>query len=147
DPDSTTCPLGYAHQSEASGGRRTMTYLVHAIGHIEINVTDPAAVIRDATEILGLHVTHRAADETWLSSNGRAAELVLRRGGENSTHLIGLEALTADAVREAARRVESAGCRIESVTPSLGCASEAVTFTTPQGLRFEIHTPIRDILY
>lgn len=121
-----------------------MTFLVHAIGHIEINVTDPAAVIKDATEILGLHVTHRTNGETWLSCNGRAAEVVLRHAGENSTHLIGLEALSAEAVREAARRVESAGCKIESMRPSLGCAGEGVTFTTPEGLRFEVHTPVKD---
>lgn len=121
-----------------------MTFLVHAIGHIEINTNDVAGVVRDATEILGLHVTHQGTDQTWLSSNGRAAEVVLRHSADNNTHLIGLEALSADAVREAARRVESAGCRIESTRPSLPCVSEGVTFTTPEGLRFEIHSPIKD---
>jgi catechol 2,3-dioxygenase len=121
-----------------------MTHLVHAIGHIEINTIDVAGTVKDATEILGLRVTHEGNDGTWLSSNGRAAELVLRQSGENATHLIALEALSADAVREAARRVEEAGCRIESRVPSLACSADAVTFTTPEGLRFEIHTPIRD---
>lgn len=121
-----------------------MTFIVHAIGHIELNVTDPERVERDATDILGLHVTHRTPDQTWLSSNGRAAEVVLRRASENSTHLIGLEALNAEAVREASQRVERAGCKIKSRVPSLPCTSEAVTFTTPEGLRFEIHTPVKD---
>jgi catechol 2,3-dioxygenase-like lactoylglutathione lyase family enzyme len=121
-----------------------MTFIVHAIGHIELNVTDPERVEREATDILGLHVTHRTPDQTWLSSNGRAAEVVLRRASENSTHLIGLEALSAEAVREASQRVEHAGCRIDSPVPSLPCTSEAVTFTTPEGLRFEIHTPVKD---
>ncbi len=124
-----------------------MTFLVHAIGHIEINTVDVAAVVKDATEILGLHVTHQGLDQTWLSSNGRAAELVLHHASENSTHSIGLEALTIEAVREAAKRVDSAGCRIETTKPSLACIAEAVTFTTPEGLRFEIHTPIKDQLY
>ena len=57
-----------------------MTFLVHAIGHIEINTNDVAGVVRDATEILGLHVTHQGTDQTWLSSNGRAAEVVLPDG-------------------------------------------------------------------
>lgn len=121
-----------------------MTFIVHAVGHIAINTTNVAGVVKDATEILGLHVTHRSPGETWLSSNGRSVELVLREASENSTYRIGLEALTADAVREAASRVEAAGCRVESTRPSLPCVAEGVTFTTPEGFRFEIHTPIKD---
>lgn len=124
-----------------------MSFLVNAIGHIQINVVDARAVIRDATEILGLHVTYQDSGQTWLSSNGRAAELVLREAAENSTQLVGLEALTAEAVHEAAARVESAGCRIQTRVPSLPCISEAVTFSAPEGLRFEIHTPIKNDLY
>ena len=124
-----------------------MTFIVHAMGHVQINVTDPDAVIKDATEILGLHVTQRTADQTWLSSNGRAAELVLRHASQNSAHTIGLEALTREAVEAAASRVTEAGCRVLSRTPSLACIDASVTLATPEGLRFEIHTPIRNVLY
>ncbi|TWB87787.1 glyoxalase/bleomycin resistance protein/dioxygenase superfamily protein [Bradyrhizobium macuxiense] len=124
-----------------------MTHLVHAIGHLKINTTVTEAAVREATEILGLHVTHSDEKQVWLSSNGRAAELVLLRANENSTHTIGLEALTRDAVREAASRVEAAGCRILSSEPSLDCMAAGVTFATPDGLRFEIHTPVRDVIY
>ena len=124
-----------------------MTFIVHAMGHVKVNVTDPDAVIKDAVEILGLHVTHRDPGQTWLSSNGRTAELVLLHANENSAHTIGLEALTSDAVAAATSRVEEAGCRIISRTPSLPCMAAGVTFGTPEGLRFEIHTPIRDVLY
>ncbi len=34
-----------------------------------------------------------------------------------------------------------------SRTPSLACIDASVTFATPEGLRFEIHTPIRNVLY
>lgn len=124
-----------------------MTHLVHAIGHMKVNVTDLQAVTRDATEILGLHVTHRSQDQIWLSANGRAAELVLVQAGENSAHTIGLEALSSDDVAEAASRIEKAGCRILSREPSLDCIAASVTFATPEGLRFEIHTPIRNTIY
>lgn len=123
-----------------------MAHIVHAVGHLKVAVADPEAVIRDATEILGLHVTHRAPNETWLSSNGRAAELILLHAAENASHTIGLEALTVEAVRAAESRVAQAGCRILSVTASLPCMAAGVTFATPEGLRFEIHTPIRDNL-
>jgi catechol 2,3-dioxygenase-like lactoylglutathione lyase family enzyme len=124
-----------------------MAHLVHAVGHLKLNVVDPEAVVHDATEILGLHVTYRDAGQTWLSSNGRKAELVLLRGHENSAHTVGLEALTVEAVRAAESRVAAAGCRILSTAPSLDCMAAGVTFATPEGLRFEVHTPIRDGLY
>ncbi|HMM90545.1 VOC family protein [Bradyrhizobium sp.] len=121
-----------------------MTHLVHAIGHLKINTRVADEVAREATQILGLHVTHSDDESIWLSANGRAAELVLMRADENAAHTIGLEALSADLVREAADRVEAAGCRVVSRQPSLPCIAEGVTFVTPEGLRFEIHSPIRD---
>ncbi|MCQ4159037.1 VOC family protein [Roseomonas sp. GC11] len=110
-------------------------------------MTDPDAVIAEATDILGLHVTRREVGQTWLSSNGRAVELVLLHAAENAAHTVGLEALTVDAVRAAEARVAAAGCRILSTEPSLEGVAAGVTFATPEGLRFEIHTPIRDELY
>jgi catechol 2,3-dioxygenase-like lactoylglutathione lyase family enzyme len=121
-----------------------MSHIVHAIGHLKVNVVDPEAVVRDATEILGLHVTYRDRGQTWLSSNGRQAELVLLHAGENAAHTIGLEALTTEGVRLAASRVAEAGCRVLATEPSLDCMAAGVTVATPEGLRFEIHTPIRD---
>jgi catechol 2,3-dioxygenase len=124
-----------------------MTHLVHALGHIKLNTNRIEDVVRDSTDILGLRVTRQTADQVWLSSNGRAAELVLVRSDENSCHTIGLEALTADAVRAAAARVSETGCQILSEEPSLDCWDAGVTFKTPQGLRFEIHTPAQDDMY
>jgi catechol 2,3-dioxygenase len=121
-----------------------MTHLVHAIGHLKLNTRVADAVVREATEILGLHVTHSDAKSVWLSANGRAVELVLLRSDEEATHTIGLEALSAEAVSAAGERIEAAGCRVVSREPSLPCIAHGVTFTTPEGLRFEIHTPIRD---
>jgi catechol 2,3-dioxygenase len=124
-----------------------MTHLVHAIGHVKINTRTPELVVRDATEILGLRVTHEDEHQTWLSSSGRVAELVLLKADENSVHTFGLEALTAEDVREAEARVERTGCRIVSREPSLDCIAAGVTFATPEGLRFEIHTPIANKIY
>ncbi len=124
-----------------------MTFLVHAVGHIQIDVIDMAAVVKNATEILGLRVTHADAGQTWLSSNGRAVEVVFHKAARNAARVVGCEVLTADGVREASTRVESAGCRIVSTRPSLPCIEESVTFATPQGLVFEFHTPIKDAIY
>lgn len=124
-----------------------MTYLVNTIGHVQVNVTDMDAVVRDATEILGLHVTHRDAAQTWLSSNGRKAEVVLHRADRNALRSVGFEALSVQAVEEAARRVPQAGCRLLSEKPTLdGCAAGMV-YATPQGNVFEVHTAIPDEIY
>lgn len=124
-----------------------MDHLVHALGYIRLNTNRLRAVIKDSTDILGLRVTRDTANEVWLSANGRAAELVLTAADENSTHTIGLEALSVDAVREASGRIASAGCILLSEKPSLECFDAGTTFKTPQGLRFEIHTPARDDMY
>ncbi len=124
-----------------------MAQIVHATGHLKINAKDAEALVRDSSDILGLHVTREIGNQTWLSSNGRTAELVVIEAEENSAHTIGLEALTAEDVRSAASRVEEAGCTIVADGPSLDCIDDGVTFTTPEGLRFEIHTPIRDAIF
>ena len=120
---------------------------VFALGHVKLNTNRLDACVRDATEILGLRVTRQGAGEVWLSANGRAAELVLVASDENSAHTIGLEALSSDDVLAVAGRVEAANCRIVAETPSLSCCEAGVTFVTPEGLRFEVHTPTSNDLY
>lgn len=124
-----------------------MTHLVFGIGHMKMNTTDPDGVLRDATDILGLRVTRESAGEVWLSANGRAVELVVREAADNACHTIGLEALSSEDVRAAQGNVEGAGCRILSTDPSLECFDAGVTFATPEGLRFEIHTPAREDIF
>ena len=124
-----------------------MKQLVFAMGHVKLNTTDVDAVVKDMTDVLGLRVTQRTDTQVWLSANGRAAELVVVRADENSFNTIGLEALTAEDVAAAKANVEAAGCRILSDAPSLSCMDAGVTFATPEGLRFEIHTPTRDDMY
>jgi catechol 2,3-dioxygenase-like lactoylglutathione lyase family enzyme len=124
-----------------------MRHPVFAIGHVKLNTDKLDEMVRDATDVLGLRVTKRNDNVVWLSSNGRAAELVLVGANEDSFHTIGLEALTTEAVAEVASRVEAAGCRIVAETPSLDCMDAGVSFVTPQGLRFEVHTPTRDDMY
>lgn len=124
-----------------------MAQIVHAAGHVKLNTNRVEDVVRDSTDILGLRVTRESGAEVWLSSNGRAAELVVIEAQENSTHTLGFEALSVADVREAASRIEGAGCAIVSEEPSMDCIDAGVTFTTPEGLQFEIHTPTRDDMY
>lgn len=124
-----------------------MTYLVNSLGHVQVNVTDMEAVTREATGILGLHATRGANEQTWLASNGRTVELVLHRAKANAVRSVGFEAVSAQAVEEAAHRVPQAGCKLLSEKPSLDCCAAGVVFATPQGHTFEVHTPIPDRIY
>jgi catechol 2,3-dioxygenase len=124
-----------------------MAYLVNSIGHVQVNVTDMAAVVHDATDILGLHVTRADGRQTWLASNGREAELVLHSADANAVRCVGFEAVSSEAVQEVSRRVPQAGCRLLSDKASLDCCAAGVVFTTPQGHIFEVHTPIPDQIY
>lgn len=124
-----------------------MSYLVNALGHVQLNVVEIEPLVKEATDILGLHVTRQSDDVAWLSSNGRQAELVLHRAGENSVHSIGFEAVSMEAVAEAASRVEDAGCRLISQKPSLECCEAGMRFVTPQGHAIEVHSPIADDIY
>ncbi|TMV88612.1 glyoxalase [Thioclava sp. BHET1] len=124
-----------------------MPQIVHAIGHLKLNAKDVDALVKDAAEVLGLRVTREGDGQVWLSSNGRMAELVVVEADENSAHTVGVEALDARDVATAKARIEDAGCTIVSDTPSLDCMDAGVTFTTPEGLRFEIHTPIRNAIF
>ena len=119
-----------------------MTYLVNAIGLVQLNVTDLNAMVTESTDVLGLRVTHRDDDMAWLSSNGRKAELVLHRSQENAVRSLGFEAVSSNAAAEALTRVEDAGCQIASDGPSLPCCEAGVQFTTPDGHLIEIHSPV-----
>lgn len=125
-------------------GRRSLSYLVHSIGHVQLNVVDLDAMTEESINILGLHETHRTAESVWLSANGRKAELVLHKSNENSVHSLGFEALTTEAVEEVAVRVPSAGCRLVSTSPSLSCCDSGVVFETPCGHIIEVHSPIEN---
>lgn len=99
------------------------------------------------------HLSNRALQRnwitraSWLSCGGRQAELVLHKAGENSVRSIGFDAASKAAVSKAASRVDGAGCKVVSNTPTLGCCDAGVLFETPQGLLIEVHSPIKDEAY
>ena len=121
-----------------------MTYLAHAIGHVQLNVRDIDACVRDATDLLGLRVSRAEGGSVWLTSNGREAELVLHQSAKDQAHVIAFEALSEAAVLEARSRLDHYGCKLLSTEPSLDCLRSGIRFSMPEGLVFELHTPAPD---
>lgn len=124
-----------------------MTYLVNALGHVQLNVVDVDSMVRESCDILGLRVTREENGCVWLSSNGRSAELVLHEASENAIRSVGFEAVSEAAVAEAASRVEDAGCKLASTEPSLSCCKTGMQFVTPHGHTFELHSPVETEIY
>lgn len=124
-----------------------MSYLVNSLGHVQLNVVDVDALVRESCDILGLRVTRETDKCVWLSSNGRMAELVLHEAGENSIRSLGFEAVSEAAVAEAAARVEPAGCQLVSTEASLDCCVTGMSYVTPQGHKFELHAPVATEIY
>src|SRR4051812_32351309 len=113
-------------QALGKSGEEEMSYLVNSVGHVQLDVTDMPAAMRDATDILGLHATRAEAGQTWLSSNGRKAELVLHAAGADAVRCVGFEAVSPEAVHEVSRRVPQEGCRVLSRKATLDCCAAGV---------------------
>ena len=117
-----------------------MDYLVNAIGHVQLNVKDMDAYVEEATNILGLRVTHQANDQAWLSASSRQVEVAVHKSDENAVRALGFEAVSPETVEKAAAEVEGAGCKIVSREPSLSSFEASVQFETPEGHLIEVHS-------
>lgn len=124
-----------------------MSFLVNDVGHVQLNVVDVDALVEEMTNILGLRVTRSDDQSVWLSAGGREVEMVLHRAQENSVHSIGFETPSVENIEIVKSRIEAAGCTIVSETPSLEACEAGVTYRTPEGHLFEVHSPIREHIY
>jgi catechol 2,3-dioxygenase len=119
-----------------------MTSLVSCQSYMALNVVDIDASVRDAQDVIGLSLVDRTAERALLTSNTRRAELVLYRSKEDAARCVGLQALDALAVDEAAKRIKKEGLRILTDRPSMDCIERSVTFATSEGHVIEVHTAV-----
>ncbi|MDI6028589.1 VOC family protein [Corticibacterium sp. UT-5YL-CI-8] len=121
-----------------------MTTLIYRLGYIALNVTDLDVAVADAQAIAGARLVHHDADHAMLTSNKRHCEVVFHRATSNAVRAIGLEAKSAAAVDEVAKRAKARGLRVLSETPSLKVIERSATFASSEGHIFEVHTPMPD---
>lgn len=119
-----------------------MTPLVQRLGYVAVNSTDPEALARDTSNIIGAREVGRHDGAILMSSNERHAEFVIHKAATDCLRATGLEAVSPEAVDEVRARAEAAGLRILSTTPSLPCIGKSVTFATSEGHVYEVHTPM-----
>ena len=114
--------------------------LIREMGHVSIQTNDVEGSIFDATQLLGLRVTERTANEVYLAANSVHHELVYVESEVNGIQSIGLIAQNGDALREIRRRVESENFKIVSHTAVSAGVQDGFSFIGPEGWIFEIYT-------
>jgi catechol 2,3-dioxygenase len=118
-----------------------MSSLIQQMGHIVISSPDPLGAAKDLQETVGLRVTRTDADAVYLSSNNRHHEVTYVKGAGKAV-VVGLEAVSVEAIDEAYRRAKSDGLAILSDEPFGPNYERAITIVAPGGAVFEIHSPI-----
>lgn len=116
-------------------------YLIQQMGHVVISSPDPHGAARDLQETVGLRITEATAEAVYLSSNNRHHEVTYVSGSGKAV-VIGLEAVSAEAVDEVYARAKSDGLILLSDKPFGSHYARAVTIVAPGGAVFEVHTAI-----
>lgn len=119
-----------------------MRPLVQRMGHVTLGAVDVEAAASDASSMLGLRVADSSSAQVLLSSNQRAAEMILKPAAQSEIQICGLEAISTDAIDAVRKRCMDAGLKVLSDQPSLPCIEKSVTFSTSEGHVFEVHTPM-----
>lgn len=119
-----------------------MRPLVQRLSYVSVDTIDPSQLAADTANIMGPRVVGRDDDKVLMSANSRHAEFIIHAADTNAYRACGLEAVSADAVDEVARRCQGAGVEVLSRAPSLPVIDKSVTFRTTEGLVFEVHTPM-----
>ena len=118
-----------------------MTNLIQQMGHVVISSPDPHGAAKDLQETVGLRISEQDGDTVYLTSNSRHHEVTYVRGSGKAV-VLGLEAVSPEAVEQVYARAKSDGLKIVSDKPTGKYYARAVTIVAPGGAVFEIHTPI-----
>ncbi|MEM9105348.1 MAG: VOC family protein [Pseudomonadota bacterium] len=119
-----------------------MSYLIRQMGHVVISSPDPEGAAKNLSDVMGVRITGRDGDTVYLSSNDRHHEVSYVKGNGEAV-VLGLEAVSPDAVDEIQSRAKSDGLKILSDSPTGKGYDRAITLVTPGGAILEIHTPIK----
>lgn len=117
----------------------TGTGLISSLGYVSMRTTDLDAVMRNATEILGLHEVETTRQKTFLSAQANHHEIVYTRSDENSVDHIGLVAQTRQALGQIRENVARGGYRIVSEQPIEDHIDEGFAVIGPEGFTWQVY--------
>ena len=119
-----------------------MTHLIRQIGTLSFATPDLDASISDMVDIVGMKLVERTDTTAFLTCNRRRAEIVFVQAAEAAVLSVGLEAVTRDAIDEVLARALAEHYQVLHERPSVPGTERSVTIISPDGLAFEIHTPV-----
>jgi len=111
------------------------------VGHLALRVDDADAYAAFVVKALGLRETARSGTAILLSASEKHHELELIRCDRTGVDHIGLEVESRDDLESVQSAVELAGISCRWVKKPVGQGfSEALAFSGPGGLRYEVYT-------
>jgi catechol 2,3-dioxygenase len=113
--------------------------VISAMGHVAIVATDLEAAVKNATTIMGLHVSELREDGVDLTHGAPHHSLQYLAGETDAVHHIGLVAAGSAALHEIHARATSAGFTIARETPFDESLPEGFVLVGPEGFQFEIY--------
>jgi catechol 2,3-dioxygenase len=119
-------------------------FVISAMGHVAIRVTDLDAAVWTATQIMGLRESERVDDTVYLTHGSPHHSLQYLGGATDGVDHIGLVASDASALEEIRRRVDRAGHEVISDTPLDVGIEEGFAFSGPDGFVYEIYIGMED---
>lgn len=117
----------------------TGTGLISSLGYVSMRTTDLDAVIRNATDILGLQEVETTRQKSFLSAQAHHHEIVYTRSDENSVDHIGLVAQTRQALEQIRENVARGGYRIISEQPIEDHIDEGFAVVGPEGFTWQVY--------
>lgn len=117
----------------------TGTGLISSLGYVSMRTTDLDAVIRNATDILGLHEVETTRQKTFLSAQASHHEIVYTHSDENSVDHIGLVAQNRQAFEQIRENVARGGYRIVSEQPIEDHIEEGFAVVGPEGFTWQVY--------
>lgn len=113
--------------------------LVSALGYVSLRTTDLGAVVRNATEILGLREVETSRTKAFLAAQDAHHELVYTLGDQNAVDHIGLVASGPEAYATLRDNVERGGYRIISDSPIEDAIELGFAFVGPEGFAWQVY--------
>ena len=109
------------------------------MGHVVLYTSDLDGSTSDAVDLLGLRLTKRSDDRTFLSATSSHHELLYVASDNDRVAGLGLRARDGDALRLIRQTVESEGLAILSGGAGTDATEDSLTFVGPEGFVFEVY--------
>jgi catechol-2,3-dioxygenase len=111
---------------------------IRKISHAVYETPDPAQQAEYYTDVIGLTMVERAAEEVFLSSTGEHHSVILRRGNVSRCVAIGFQIGPDDDLGDFEKKVAAHGVNTRRATDAQPTIGEMLVFDDIKGTRMEV---------